>query len=147
MAPSTFFRNSLRSRNTLRPSAADAALLCILVAAPSLVLAQDSAHDPANYAWQAGAMRHAQQMRAYFDADRGEQPTPPVIPKFDIGFDPSGLIATVQPGGPTVTLQNAFFANLGTNGRTCFSCHQPQNGSGARAASVQTPVFSSPGAD
>jgi len=50
-------------------------------AIPSFASAQDSAHDPANYAWQAGAIRHAQQMRAYFDADRGEQPTPPVIPK------------------------------------------------------------------
>ncbi len=86
-------------------------------------------------------------MRAYFDADRGEQPTPPVIPKFDIGFDPSGLIATVQPGGPTVTSQNAFFANLGTNGRTCFSCHQPQNGWGMSAASVQARFYASFGTD
>src|SRR5258707_14200061 len=147
MAPSTFCRNSLRSRNTLRPSAADAALLCILVAIPSFASAQDSAHDPANYAWQAGAIRHAQQMRAYFDADRGEQPTPPVIPKFDIGFDPSGLIATAQPGGPTFTSQNAFFANLGTNGRTCFSCHQPQNGWGVRAARVQARFYASFGTD
>src|SRR5258708_39475045 len=102
MAPSTFFRNSLRSRNTLRPSAADAALLCILVAVPSLALAQDNAHDPANYAWQAGAIRPAQQMRAYFDADRGEQPTPPVIPKFEINFDPSGFVATAHAGVPNL---------------------------------------------
>src|SRR5882757_5363722 len=143
-----FFGSSKRLlRKTLNLSVAGAALLCILAAVPSLALAQDSAHDPANYAWQAGAIRHAQQMRAYFDADRGEQPTPPVIPKFDIGFDPSGLIATVQPGGPTVTLQNAFFANLGTNGRTCFSCHQPQNGWGVSAASVQARFYASFGTD
>lgn len=60
-------------------------------------------------------------MRDYFDSDRDQQPTPPVIPKLETDFDPSGLIATAQPGGPTQTSQNAFFANLGTNGRTCFT--------------------------
>jgi cytochrome c peroxidase len=134
-------------RNALRASGAGAALFCILAVAPSSALAQDSAHDPANYAWQAGAVRHAQQMRAYLDADRGEQPTPPVIPKFDIGFDRSGFIATFQPGGPTVTSQNPFFANLGTNGRTCFSCHQPQNGWTVSAASVQARFYASFGTD
>jgi cytochrome c peroxidase len=133
--------------NTLRRSVSDAALLCIFAALPSFASAQVSAYDPANYAWQAGAIRHAQQMRAYPDTDRGKQPTPPVIPKFDIGFDPSGLIATFQPGGPTVTSQNVFFANLGTNGRTCFSCHQPQNGWTVSAASVQARFYASFGAD
>jgi hypothetical protein len=128
-------------------SVADAALLCIFAAIPSVASAQDSAHDPANYAWQAGAIRHAQQMRAYPDTDSGAQPTPPVIPQFGIGFDPSGLIATFQPSGPTVTSQNAFFANLGTNGRTCFSCHQPQNGWTVSAASVQARFYASFGTD
>jgi cytochrome c peroxidase len=133
--------------NTLRSSVADAVLLCTFAALPSSASAQGSAYDPANYAWQAGAIRHAQQMRAYRDTDRGEQPTPLVIPKFEIDFDPSGLIATVQPGGPTVTSQNAFFANLGTNGRTCFSCHQPQNGWTVSAASVQARFYASFGTD
>jgi cytochrome c peroxidase len=128
-------------------SMADAALLCVAAALPSFALAQDGAYDPANYAWQAGAMRHAQQMRAYPDTNRGEQPTPPVIPKFEINFDPFGLTATFQPGGPTVTSQNAFFTNLGTNGRTCFSCHQPQNGWTVSAASVQARFYASFGTD
>ena len=34
----------------------------------------------------------------------------------------------MQPSGPTLTASNAFFQNLGTNGRTCFTCHQPQDG-------------------
>jgi hypothetical protein len=55
----------LSLRNALKVSVADPALFCILAAAPSFALAQDSANDPANYAWQAGAIRHAQQMRAY----------------------------------------------------------------------------------
>src|SRR6266849_1617228 len=134
-------------RKTARFHAADAALFCLVAAIPSFALAQDAAHDPANYAWQAGAIRHAQKMRAYFDTDGGAQPTPPVIPKFDIGFDPSGLIATAQPSGPTLTSQNAFFTNLGTNGRTCFSCHQPQNGWTVSAASVQARFYASFGTD
>jgi cytochrome c peroxidase len=135
-------------RNTLKSSAADAAFLCVFAAAaPSFTLAQDSAYDPANYAWQAGAIGHAQKMRAYFDTDIGAQPTPPVIPKFEIDFDPSGRIAAVQPGGATVTSQNAFFANLGTNERTCFSCHQPQNGWTVSAAGVQARFYASLGAD
>src|SRR5713226_252571 len=143
-----FLANSQRLlRKTLNLSVAGAALFCLVAAIPSFALAQDAAHDPANYAWQAGAIRHAQKMRAYFDTDGGAQPTPPVIPKFEIDFDPSGLIATVQPDGPTVTLQNAFFANLGANGRTCFSCHQPQNGWGVSAASVQARFYASFGTD
>ncbi|MFZ3252593.1 MAG: hypothetical protein WA214_27335 [Pseudolabrys sp.] len=109
--------------------------------------AQDGAYDPANYAWQAGAIRHAQQMRAFFDSDHGQQNTPPVISKFELDFDPSGLIATTQPGGPTQTSQNAFFANLGTNGRTCFSCHEPQTGWTVSAASVQARFYTSYGND
>src|SRR5262249_42566802 len=71
--------------------------------------AQTGAFDPANYAWQAGAIRHAQQMRTFVDRDSGQQPTPPVIQGFEIDFDPFGELATVQPGGPTQTSQNAFF--------------------------------------
>jgi cytochrome c peroxidase len=134
--------------NTWKSSAADAALLCVFAAAvPSFTLAQDGAYDPANYAWQAGAIAHAQKMRAYFDTDIGAQPKPPVIPKFQIDFDQSGLVATVQRGGATVTSQNAFFANLGTNDRTCFSCHQPQNGWTVSAASVQARFYASFGDD
>ena len=73
-------------------SVADAALLCVAAALPSFALAQDGAYDPANYAWQAGAMRHAQQMRAYRDTNNGEQPTPPVIPKFDIVVAMTGFL-------------------------------------------------------
>jgi cytochrome c peroxidase len=134
-------------RNALRASVADAALFCIVAAAPSFASAQDSAYDPANYAWQAGAISHAQRMRAFVDPDSGQQPTPPVIPQFEIDFDHSGILATTQPGGSTQTSQNAFFANLGTNNRTCFSCHQPQTGWTVSAASVQGRFYASYGND
>jgi cytochrome c peroxidase len=135
------------SRNVLRNCTAAAALLCVAGSISPFAIAQNIANDPANYAWQAGAIGHIQKMRAFVDADSGQQVTPPVIPNFEINFDSSGLIATAQPNGPTRTSQNAFFANLGTNGRTCFTCHQPQNGWGVSAASVQARFYASFGTD
>jgi hypothetical protein len=78
---------------------------------------------------RAGAVAHAQKMRRLFpDIDGDTQATPPIIPQLTIDADSSGAIATFQPNGLTVTAKNAFFQDLGTNGRTCFTCHQPQDG-------------------
>jgi hypothetical protein len=38
--------------------------------------------------------------------------------------DPTGQVRTVDVNGP-LDLDNPFFQELGTNGRTCFSCHRP----------------------
>jgi cytochrome c peroxidase len=90
-------------------------------------LAQDSAGSIARAAL-AGEVVHAQQMRRLFpDALAGAQAAPPVIPRMEIDTDPSGAIASVQPNGPTITSGSPFFQNLGSNGRTCFTCHQPQD--------------------
>jgi cytochrome c peroxidase len=86
-------------------------------------------------------------MRAFFDRNNGQQATPPVIPGFEFDAYPFGSIATLQPGGATRTSQDAFFANLGTNERTCFSCHQPQTGWTVSAASVQARFYASLGAE
>jgi hypothetical protein len=77
-------------------------------------------------------------MRSFFRSEHGNQPTPLVIPKVEMDRNPSGMVATYQPDGPTLTSRNAFFADLGTNERTCFTCHQPAEGwtisaTGARA--------------
>src|SRR3954454_21160400 len=53
---------------------------------------------------------------------------PAVIPKLEIDNDPNGQVGSYQPGGQTVTSQNAFFQSLGTNGRSCATCHQPASG-------------------
>ncbi len=135
------------SRASLRYSVAGATLFCVAGGAFPVAVAQDGAYDPANYAWQAEAFRHTDRMRAFRDSDRGQQSTPPVIPEFESDFDPSGSIATAQRGGPTQTSQNAFFANLGTNDRTCFTCHQPQTGWTVSAASVQARFHASYGND
>ncbi|RBP09720.1 hypothetical protein DFR50_12165 [Roseiarcus fermentans] len=77
----------------------------------------------------------------------GSQTTPAAIPAFESDPDPAGLVATDQPAGATLTASNAFFQNLGANQRTCFSCHQPQNGWAISAASVQQRFYSSLGND
>jgi len=54
---------------------------------------------------------------------------PPTIEQYMTFDDLTGQISTYQPGGATTTADNAFFSSaITTNGRTCFTCHQPQNG-------------------
>ncbi|HUK06783.1 MAG TPA: hypothetical protein VLX09_02850 [Stellaceae bacterium] len=133
---------------TIKLSAASLALLCLVTAPPSRAFAQGtSGGDSANFAWQAGAIAHAQKMRIFHDVDEGTQITPPLIPQFEFDFDSSGLVATDQPGGSTVTARNPFFQDLGTNGRTCFTCHQPQTGWTVSASSVQARFYASFGTD
>jgi hypothetical protein len=94
-----------------------------------LARADSGAPDPATAATLAGEVAHAQRMRTLFPDGRGtNQLTPPVIPQLEQDPNPSGIIATFQPNGPTQTDKNAFFQNLGSNERTCFTCHQPEDG-------------------
>ena len=50
----------------------------------------------------------------------------------------AGTITSYQPNGATTTSNNGFFSPLGSNGRTCFTCHQPQDGWALTPQSVQT---------
>jgi cytochrome c peroxidase len=88
-----------------------------------------NAHPDGAAAARAGEIAHAQKMRKLFpDIGAGAQPTPFVIPELEVDLDPGGAIASYQPNGPTITAKSAFFQDLGTNGRTCFTCHQPRDG-------------------
>jgi cytochrome c peroxidase len=60
-----------------------------------------------------------------------------VIPQLETDRDPGGAIATFQPNGPTITSKNAFFQDLGTNGRTCGTCHDFRAGGSLSAQLVQ----------
>jgi len=57
--------------------------------------------------------------------------------------DPTGQIATVSTSG-SIDLGNPFFQSLGTNGRSCATCHLQSDGMGLSAASAQA-VFASRG--
>jgi len=92
-------------------------------------------------------INHMQAMRRFKDPDQSVQQAPPIIPRFEINSDPVGSIATFQFGGATFPANNAFFQNLGTNGRTCFSCHQPQTGWTVSAANVASRFADSNGTD
>src|SRR5882762_8370772 len=47
-----------------------------------------------------------------------------VVPRFQEFSDPEGSFANFNAGGPTDTSKNAFFQDLGSNGRRCVTCHQ-----------------------
>jgi cytochrome c peroxidase len=60
--------------------------------------------------------------------------------------DPSGYVATYNSAGNIDTSSNnLFFASLGTNGRTCATCHVVSNAMGLSAAHAQA-VFTTSGA-
>ena len=46
------------------------------------------------------------------------------IPRLQEFSDPEGRFANFNAGGPTDTESNAFFQDMGTNGRRCVTCHQ-----------------------
>ena len=60
--------------------------------------------------------------------------------------DPSGTVATFSRNG-SIDLGNPFFQSLGTNGRSCGTCHLIENGWGLAAASAQTRFAASGGSD
>lgn len=60
--------------------------------------------------------------------------------------DATGTFATYSTAG-TIDESNEFFASLGTNGRTCASCHVPSNGFSLTPARVQALFDATNGTD
>ena len=58
----------------------------------------------------------------------------------------SGLLRTISTNG-TIDLSNPFFQPLGTNGRSCASCHRPSEGWSVTPEGVQARFDDSDGAD
>ncbi|MFX8922219.1 hypothetical protein ABTN04_19305, partial [Acinetobacter baumannii] len=74
-------------------------------------------------------------------------PPPPPPPPNGITTDATGQLQTAPaPGTPTAT-GNAFFANLGTNGRTCNTCHNLQDAWSVNATDVLARFNASSGND
>ena len=57
---------------------------------------------------------------------RGEFPAQ--VPMFETFWNPFGRVGAYLPGGSVVTATHPFFQALGTNGRSCATCHQPPSG-------------------
>jgi cytochrome c peroxidase len=53
---------------------------------------------------------------------------PSLLEALTAAADPTGTANSFQVGGATVTGDNAFFQSLGTNGRSCVTCHDPRAG-------------------
>ena len=60
--------------------------------------------------------------------------------------NPSGVAATLTTSG-NFDFNNPFFKSLGTNGRSCVTCHQPSEGWTVSAAGVQKRFKQSNGTD
>jgi cytochrome c peroxidase len=54
-------------------------------------------------------------------ADRANQ----VVPRVQEFSDPEGRFANLNLAGPTDIATNPFFKDMGTNGRSCVTCHEP----------------------
>jgi cytochrome c peroxidase len=68
------------------------------------------------------------------------------LPNPLITLDPSGLLSTYSTAGG-VDVTNPFFQSLGTNGRSCVSCHQPADAWTVTPAHIQARFYASGGDD
>ena len=61
--------------------------------------------------------------------------------------NPSGTLEVIFTDGRFFDLNNPFFQDLGTNGRTCFSCHKPNDGWTINPPTVQAIFKATKGLD
>src|SRR5579864_8699901 len=59
----------------------------------------------------------------------------------------SGLLETYDIRNTPISLKGAFFQSLGTNGRSCSTCHLPSEGWSVSAAEIQARFFLTQGLD
>lgn len=70
----------------------------------------------------------------------------PLVPNLTGFPDPSGVVRTYSENGD-IDLTGPFFQSLGTNGRSCGTCHQPGDAMSVAAVHVQTRFDQSHGLD
>ncbi len=78
-------------------------------------------------------------------AVRGQQVS--FIPNGVFFPNPGGASQTYSTAGGGIDLTGPFFQSLGTNGRTCGTCHQPSDGMSVSAANVQQRFVQTRGQD
>lgn len=69
-----------------------------------------------------------------------------VLPRLMVFLDRTGLMGAYNSTGPTNT-SNPFFQSLGTNGRSCATCHVAADAFGLSAAHVQQVFAATSGSD
>ncbi len=71
-----------------------------------------------------------------------------IIPNLFPFLDPTGLISTYNANGPIdESSENVFFQSLGTNGRSCGTCHLASDGFGLGVTSIQAKYVATHGID
>lgn len=71
----------------------------------------------------------------------------PVLLPSELDLNATGIGETLNINGLTVAALNPFFQALGTNGRTCATCHQPSNSMSMSVSAVQQRYTLSHGQD
>ena len=69
-----------------------------------------------------------------------------VIPNLFPFLDPTGIVSTYNTAGPIVE-NTPFFQSLGTNGRSCATCHIAGNGMGLSTQNIQQRFVTTQGHD
>ena len=126
-----------------------AAVLAVAVGASVPAIADDGnpyqAGPSGNPQWSDDAAAAAQQtpIVPFLNASQPQA----TIPVYQTIFNAAGASATYQPGGPTTTSTNAFFQSLGSNGRSCASCHSPTAGWSVTPPQIQALFLRTGGQD
>jgi cytochrome c peroxidase len=68
------------------------------------------------------------------------------IPNLMPFVDPTGIVSTYNTAG-AIDTRNPFFKSLGTNGRSCATCHAAGDAFGLRASTIQARFASTQGRD
>ncbi|MGH7986897.1 MAG: hypothetical protein ACREQX_11510 [Candidatus Binataceae bacterium] len=70
-----------------------------------------------------------------------------MIARYTVTPDGTGRLGTYSPNGATKTSSNSFFEALGTNQRSCFTCHQFKDGWSVTPTDAQARYNASDGTD
>jgi cytochrome c peroxidase len=72
---------------------------------------------------------------------------PRIVLAYETDRNATGRLGTYLPGGPVTTATNAFFQSLGSNGRSCVTCHQPSSAMSVSVSNIQERFVISQGDD
>lgn len=86
-------------------------------------------------------------MRSPLPADKAKDHVPGVFKQSETFNNAHGKLGSWNSLGTISTAGNAFFKSLGTNGRSCFSCHRPAESMSISAATLRAEFKASQGRD
>jgi hypothetical protein len=69
------------------------------------------------------------------------------VPVFETFWNPLGRVGAYQPRGAVITATHPFFQSLGTNSRSCTTCHQPPSGMSISLRNVRARFRATQGKD